>query len=500
MKNFKSALLVVAAASLLTACGNGDSTSSSEGKLEPGASVMGGVVIDYTSDANLMSASVFGDFSGGFIYTPLANTEIQIVPTFAGKNTLSHAEINGKRYEPVVSEDFKVTTYMGELDLSGVPYIKYTMTTEVPTVKLFSKATEGTTHKVTLNIEDKTSTVQQYDTIESAWSKITGSKIDSYFGKAGTHTVEVLEGAAAGFLIQGADLENYHKGYFGYGIQAEGTTIAWNTLEASIDNTMKTASIWKMPKNDITVNIAMSDALIKGESNALVHGAGYVGKATAGLTKDYKGNVKLASLTLNEYCLPSYITIADEDKASFDAGDYVTGQVLSHGSAVTQNWYKTVKFGDITLTATLGALSGQEGENWLSYVDAEGNNPFATEEGCKAWADAVIADAVTIELKAGNKTVGNKEFNKDVNGYGGSKFDWKMNRDATIAMVMDYGVEAALAAKKGEDGKHWVITDENGDEIETGATWTDLNTVKEGSTSYAQLLKNALDKANEAAK
>lgn len=493
MKNFKSLLLVVAAASLLTACGDqpGNSTEeslnpgdSTEESLNPGASVMGGVVIDYTSDANLLTASVFGDYSGAFIYTPLENTKVQIVPTFSGKNTLDYAEINGTRYEAKIgTADTKVRTYMGELSLEGIPYIEYTMTSAVPNVKLHSKATDGTTHKVTVAIDDKTVDIDKLDTEANEWTKITGSKLDSYFGKEGTHTVEILEGAMGGFLIQGADLENYHKGYFGYAASSKETTVAWNTLEASINNTMKTASIFKMPAKDVTINVSMSNAVKVGKAYALVHGAGYVGKATASYTVDYHGNKALAAVTLHEYCLPSYITVADT--TGMAESDYVTGTVTDHGNDVQKTFYKTMTYGETTLTASIA-------DKKVTYTDAEGANPFLTEEGCEAWATAVENNAVTVKLAAGDRTVGHAEFSKDENGYGGTKFDWEMNRDATVAMAMDYDIDVALAATKegSSDGKHWVV-----DGVETGATWTDLNTVKEGSTSYLQLIKNAMDKA-----
>ena len=109
----KNVLLVVAAAALLSACGNPDTPEVS---LEEGPSVWGGVVIDYGSDANLLTAGVFGDYSGGFIYTPLANTKIVVVPTFSGANELDYAEVNGTRLEAKVgTAETEISTYAGKL-------------------------------------------------------------------------------------------------------------------------------------------------------------------------------------------------------------------------------------------------------------------------------------------------------------------------------------------------------------------------------------------------
>ena len=145
----------------------------------------------------------------------------------------------------------------------------------------------------------------------------------------------------------------------------------------------------------------------------------------------------------------------------------------------------------------------------LSYKDAEGKDPFTTAAGQEAWANAVIANEVTLVLKAGDKKVGNKEFNKDVNGYGGTRFDWIGQRNATVGIVMDYGVEALTTAElkvvsttSDENGsitstkKAWFIT-VDGEKVQTTATWTDLNsdTAGKGYSSYAQLIKAAYDKA-----
>ena len=114
-----------------------------------------------------------------------------------------------------------------------------------------------------------------------------------------------------------------------------------------------------------------------------------------------------------------------------------------------------------------------------------------------------------INIHGGGLLIGNKEFNKDDNGYGSSKkFDWVGQRNATVGIVMDYGVKALSTAKlkvvsttSDETGSvtsksAWFIT-VDGEEVKTAATWTDLNsnTAGKGYSSYAQLIKAAYDKA-----
>lgn len=492
----KNVLLVVAAAALLSACGNNDTPDVS---LEEGPSVYGGVVIDYGSDANLLTASVFGEFNGGFIYTPHVNTKIAVVPTFAGANELDYAEVNGVRVEAKVgTASDAYDTYSGKISLEGVRYIEYLMTADVPTFKFHSKAvTGGTLHTATLNIVDNTTAFDRYNVKASKWENVTGSGIDSYFKTEGTHTVEILEGAMGGFLIQGADLENYHSGYYGYSASAKGVVVAKNTLEASINNTMKTAAIWKMPAKDITINIAMSDAMKVGTDVNLVHGAGYVGVATVGLTKDYHGDINIAAVTLKEYCLPTQV--APTDVTGLAETDYVK-YAGKHGDSYA---YKTAKIGDVTLTAKTEEVTadGKTTTKLVGYVkEGETTNWFAKVDNQKAYVNHLVnGGKVVYEVSTGNVEADVSKFDKDVNGYGGTTFNWKENRDATVAMVMTYGTDACLAATRqteaGEDGRrYWVVKD--GDEdVVTGATWTDLNTVKEGSTSYVQLIKNAEDAA-----
>ena len=489
----KNVLLVVAAAALLSACGNPETPEVS---LEEGPSVWGGVVIDYGSDANLLTASVFGEFSGGFIYTPHVNTKIAVVPTFAGANELDYAEVNGTRIEAKVGTAAdSYDTYSGKISLEGIRYIEYLMTEEVPTFKFHSKAvTGGTLHTATLNIVDNTTAFDRYNVKTGDWEVIKGEGIDSYFKTEGTHTVEILEGAMGGFLIQGNDLENYHTGYYGYSASAEGVVVAKNTLEASINNTMKTAAIWKMPAKDLTINITMSDAMKVGTDVNLVHGAGYIGVATVGLTKDYHGDINIAAVTLKEYCLPTQV--APKDVSTLAEADYVK-YAGKHGDAYA---YKTAKIGDVTLTAK--TVTGEDGKvSLVGYVkDGEETNWFTNVENQKTYVNHLVnGGKVVYEVSTGNIESDVTAYDKDVNGYGGTTFDWKANRDATVAMVMTYGTDASLAAVRqteaGEDGKkYWVVKDGEEDVV-TGATWTDLNTVKEGSTSYVQLIKNAEEAA-----
>ncbi len=213
-----------------------------------------------------------------------------------------------------------------------------------------------------------------------------------------------------------------------------------------------------------------------GEAYGLVHGAGYVGAATVKVEGD-----KITDATLMEYCLPTYIT----PEAASD--DTVAVEVTSHGETSTKNFYKEVKFGSYTLTFNAEQKTYLSGTTTMVAF-------FQSEEACKAYAAAVAANEVSVTIAGAAKKdiMTHAALSKDENGYGGAKFDWKKNRNATVEAFKSLGEDLLKAAKKteGDDLKNWYVGDTN-----TGATWTDLNTTKENSTSYAQLLVNALKAA-----
>ena len=205
-----------------------------------------------------------------------------------------------------------------------------------------------------------------------------------------------------------------------------------------------------------------------GEAFGLVHGAGYVGYATVTTTDG-----KITAATLTEYCFPSYVT-AD----AAEEGKTVDIEVTAHGSTSTKHFYKEVKFGTYTLTADAEAKG---------YKTADGKTEvqlFGDDAAAKAWKEAIVAGSVEVN---GVKTImTNDTICKDKNGYGGTTFDWKGNRDKTVAAFIANGDKITTATQDDDTGK-WKIG-----EVDTGATWTDFNTRKEGSLSYAELLVKAL--------
>ena len=288
----KKLVLVLASAALLASCGGGtpnDSkdtagkdTADSNSGLEIGASVFGGLIVDYTMP-NLLGVSTFTDtYQGAYIYTPKVNEKVYLVPSFSGANELDYIDIDGTKYEAQVgAAGMKFKCYGGDLNMEGVKYVSFNMTKTAPKIKAYSKAvTGGKTHKVTLNVANTTTEVKKFDMKKEDWvSAKTGTNIDAYFSTKGTHEVEILEGSLASWLIQGNDLENFHEGVYKYSAASEGLTLVNNTLEASINNTMKTTGSFVMPKNDVTVNVSFSDAYKTGKAFDLVHKGGYVGAA-----------------------------------------------------------------------------------------------------------------------------------------------------------------------------------------------------------------------------
>ena len=212
-----------------------------------------------------------------------------------------------------------------------------------------------------------------------------------------------------------------------------------------------------------------------GEAFGLVHGAGYVGYATVTTTDG-----KITAATLTEYCFPSYITAEAAEE-----GKTVDVEVTAHGSTSTKHFYKEVKFGTYTLTADAEAKGYKTADNKTEV------QLFGDDAAAKAWKEAIVAGNVEVN---GVKTImTNDKICKDKNGYGGANFDWKGNRDKTVAAFIAQGEKITTATTKKvtvdeKEKNYWVIG-----EYETGATWTDFNTRKEGSLSYAELLVKALN-------
>jgi hypothetical protein len=162
-----------------------------------------------------------------------------------------------------------------------------------------------------------------------------------------------------------------------------------------------------------------------------------------------------------------------------EEGKTVDIEVTAHGATSTKHFYKEVKFGTYTLTIDAEAKG---------YKTADGKTEkalFADDAAAKAWKEAVVAGNVEVN---GVKTImTNDKLCKDKNGYGGTNFDWKGNRDKTVAAFIEHG-KALENATYNADAKKWSLND-----VELGATWTDLNTRKEGSLSYVELLVKALN-------
>ncbi len=208
-----------------------------------------------------------------------------------------------------------------------------------------------------------------------------------------------------------------------------------------------------------------------GEAFGLVHGAGYVGYATVTTTDG-----KITAATLTEYCFPSHVTATEAIE-----GKTTTLTITGKHGEETKNFYNEVKFGTYTLTVDAEAKG---------YKTADGKTEvqlFGTDAAAKAWKEAIVAGNVEVN---GVKTImTNDTICKDKNGYGGTKFDWKGNRDKTVAAFIEHG-KALENATYNSDAKKWSLND-----VELGATWTDLNTRKEGTLSYVELLVKALDAA-----
>lgn len=193
-----------------------------------------------------------------------------------------------------------------------------------------------------------------------------------------------------------------------------------------------------------------------GEAYGLVHGAGYVGYATVTVSND-----KVKDATLTEVCFPT------EVKKSADT------------------YYSSVTYGEVTMTYDVDAKTYKVGTQTLKEY-------FKSEANCKAYYEAVVGNKVKAD---GAENIMTKAaLCKDDNGYWstnlGTKLGWKANRDATIKYVEENGIDNLLKLVKNDDTGIWMDGT-----VSTGATWNDLNSEKEGSISYAQLIVNAYNAA-----
>lgn len=216
----------------------------------------------------------------------------------------------------------------------------------------------------------------------------------------------------------------------------------------------------------------------------LVHKEGYVGIATV----EVAGKT-LISASLDEACFPTQVKATNAD------GEYTVAVTSGEGeNAKTTYYWKTVKYGTVTMIydATVGYKVGNQTIKEFFK---------ASEENCKAYAEAVKANAITVVTSAGEKTdiMNAKTLLKTENGYwsGNSihegQIGWKANAEATCKYVKENGFDAVTVkgdltqpdkeTGTGNTADQWV--DKNG--VKTGATWTDM-------WDYVSLLKTAYEK------
>lgn len=219
----------------------------------------------------------------------------------------------------------------------------------------------------------------------------------------------------------------------------------------------------------------------------LVHGKGYVAQATVVV----KGS-RLVSADLEEACLPTHIT----SKNAIE-GYTVEGAYNNHGKVDTANFYKTVKFADVTMTYD-ATLDGEYSKGYMVGTQTMVEF-FADEANCEKYFKAVSENKVAVVLANGDNTelMSAKTLLKTQNGYWGSPAEnalgWKANVEATCKYVVENGFDGAAAKEdfvKTDNSATNAkldneLVDKNG--VHTGATWTDM-------WDYFSLLKAAFNK------
>lgn len=219
----------------------------------------------------------------------------------------------------------------------------------------------------------------------------------------------------------------------------------------------------------------------------LVHGKGYVCQATVVVT----GN-SLVSADLVEACLPTYVTAQTPIQ-----GYTVEGTYNSHGSARTANFYKTIKFADVTMVYD-GTLVDGYSKGYMVGTQTM-LQFFENEANCEKYFKAVSENKVSVVLANGEKTdiLNAKALLKTQNGYWGTPaqnaLGWTANVKATCDYVVAHGFDGASSATDFTQEDHSStnpkldneFVDKNG--VSTGATWTDM-------WDYFSLLKKAYQK------
>ncbi len=238
----------------------------------------------------------------------------------------------------------------------------------------------------------------------------------------------------------------------------------------------------------LAVQNALNDIHV-GEAWGLVHNAGYAGYASVTVKEG-----AITDVQLSEVCLPSDITIANDD-TTIPAEYKVTATVKDHGKDVEKTFYKTVVYSDVTMTydATKGYVVGDK--TMVEYFQ-DANNVMKYYKAVMGGKVSVVVgkDADNKDVKK-NDVMTKAALSKEENGYwagdkiGEGQLGWKANRDAIVKYVKEKGVDELLKLelKELEGDKYWV----DSNNVSTGATWTDQNTTKNNTVSYSQLLVNA---------
>lgn len=227
-----------------------------------------------------------------------------------------------------------------------------------------------------------------------------------------------------------------------------------------------------------------------GVAYGMVHNAGYVGMASITVKGD-----KVLDADLNEICLPTQVTVTKSGKENVADADKVG------------DYFKTVSYGNVTFTYDADAKAYKTGDKTMVEF-------FQTEANAKAYYEAVVAGNVAVKLNnADDKTVMTETaLSKKLNGYwdGASihegQLGWKVNREKTVEYVKKNGVKDILTLAKATTVTEKTDTENaklgttgnfvDANKVDTGATWTDMNTAKQNSFSYAQLFVKAAKAAD----